>query len=263
MEQEKLNVKTPEYVSLQFQIAGLGSRATAFIIDQTILILAQLAVYLLFFLGLENNLWNGNIFTEFDEMLLALMLILVFILNYGYFIILEFFWSGRTLGKRLLGLRVIQENGHRITFLSSLIRNFMRIVDSLPSGYIVGLLLIFLHPKHKRLGDMTAGTLVVHEHQLNKKQSRMEKYIQTKGLSKDMLELSAFQLNQFSKKDWDLLSTYCQRVIDMSTEERDELTNKVADILLVKVEDSVQSIARSRQDQLLILYLNLKEEWEY
>ncbi|KAB8137873.1 RDD family protein [Gracilibacillus oryzae] len=257
MKQEMLDVKTPEYVSLQFQIAGLGSRATAFIIDQAILLLTQIIIIITFSLSLQNSL------LDMEELLISIILILLFLLNFGYFIILEFFWAGRTIGKRMLGLRVIQENGHRITFLSSLIRNFMRLIDSLPAGYLIGLLLIFLHPKHKRLGDMTAGTLVVHEYQLSKKESRLEKQIHNKGLSKEMLELNSLQLNQFNKKDWELLSAYCQRISDLPIEEKNNLTNQVADILLAKIDLSGQSVSRSKEDQLFLLYLHLKEEWEY
>ncbi|MFK4996937.1 RDD family protein [Bacillus sp. N9] len=64
-------------------------------------------------------------------------------INWGYFIVFEFVSGGRTIGKRVIGIRVIQDNGHSITFLSSLIRNLLRVIDSLPTSYLLGMIMIF------------------------------------------------------------------------------------------------------------------------
>ncbi|PWU67984.1 RDD family protein [Gracilibacillus dipsosauri] len=261
MAQEQVNVKTPEYVSLQFQLAGLGSRATAQIIDYTIIAIVEIILLLLIIFSGIND------FILFDEGIgyaIAFYLIITLLLQFGYFIFLEYFWSGRTIGKRMLNIRVIQENGHNITFLSSIIRNFLRVVDMLPFGYLVGMIMIFSHQKHKRLGDLTAGTIVVHE-RANKSNrlSPLEKYIQKKNLQKEELAIDAFHLKQFTNKDWRLLSTYCSRLPDIKQEERTELTRQIADILLPKIESEVASLHRSDEDILLLLYLHLKEEWEF
>ncbi|MGN8647172.1 RDD family protein [Gracilibacillus sp. HCP3S3_G5_1] len=261
MEQEQLKVKTPEYVSLQFQLAGLGSRSAAQLIDYTIIFLTQFSIILLLFFGFNNSisdLFSGHL----ESILLAIIIIVIFLLQFGYFIFFEYFWGGRTIGKRILGIRVIQENGHNITFLSSIIRNFIRLIDMLPGAYAVGIIMIFFHSKHKRLGDITAGTIVVHERR-KKSQSALEKYIAQQGIRKEDLQLEPYHLKQFNQKDWRLLHTYVQRIVHMQPKERMTLTTQVSNILLPRIEDQFQNSTISKEACLLLLYLHLKEEWEY
>ena len=82
---------------------------------------------------------------------------------WGYFTLFEAFWNGQTPGKKLFKIRVIQDSGRQITFFESMIRNLIRIVDLLPSFYLVGIIAMACNRQHKRLGDLAAGTLVVHE----------------------------------------------------------------------------------------------------
>ncbi|GGM30284.1 transporter [Paraliobacillus quinghaiensis] len=265
-EEEQVDIKTPEYVSLQFSVAGLGSRAAALIIDQVVLfVLNALLVLGLFFL-VESDLNYMFLATNF-EMLLAITIILVFVLNGGYFLVLEFFWGGRTIGKRALGLRTIQDNGHRITLLSSFIRNLLRLIDSLPAGYLVGMLMIFFHPKHKRLGDLAAGTLVVHEkitQHKRKKKTSIEKIISARGLTKDDLIFDSWQLKALDQKGWQLLRTFCQRYEQLPLHEKHQLTNSVATILLPKVGLTFDKHrVTEMENTLFVLYLHVKDEWEY
>src|SRR4051812_2709416 len=130
MHEEHLDIKTPEFVSLQFQIAGLGSRSAAFIIDQLILMAFNILSVVLLFFTLDGMSKMEFLFIE-DSLPIAITIIALFIINWGYFFAFEFFSGGRTFGKKLMGIRVIQENGHSITLLSSFIRNLIRIIDSL------------------------------------------------------------------------------------------------------------------------------------
>ncbi|WP_163539432.1 RDD family protein [Gracilibacillus sp. YIM 98692] len=261
MEHNQLNIKTPEYVSLKFQTAGLGSRAAAQIMDQLILLTTQMILILFLFFFMDNPLMT-YFFSEGNSVAIAIFIILVFVINFGYFIFLEYIWAGRTIGKRMLGIRVIQENGHRITVLSSIIRNFVRLIDMLPSAYAVGILFVFFHSKHKRLGDIAAGTIVVHEHRRKNKASPLGNYIESKGLQEEMLEINAFQLKRLTQKDWELLQTYCQRAIHLKSSDRNPLTNQVAQILLPKVDIPLSSHEEVREDQLLLLYLHARKDWD-
>ncbi|QGH33028.1 RDD family protein [Gracilibacillus salitolerans] len=263
MEQEQLNVKTPEYVSLQFQLAGLGSRSAAQIIDYTIILLTQFLIILLLFFAFNNSL-SDLFLGHLESVMLAIIIIIILLLQFGYFIFFEYFWGGRTIGKRLLGIRVVQENGHNITLLSSIIRNFVRVIDMLPSAYAVGIILIFFHSKHKRLGDMTAGTIVVHERRKKPlKQSPLEKHIVQLGIQKEELQLESFHLRQFNQKDWRLLQTYVHRILHMSAQEKNLLTKQVSEILLPKIKDQMQDSTKNNEVWLVLLYLHLKDEWEY
>ncbi|WML48946.1 RDD family protein [Neobacillus sp. PS3-34] len=265
MNQEQMDIKTPEYVSIQFQLAGLGSRATAFIIDQLLLWTVNiLSLVVMFFV--MKGISEFPFFLDENSMPLAITVIALFIINWGYFFAFEFFSGGRTIGKRLLGIRVIQENGHSITLLSSFIRNFIRIIDSLPVGYFLGMIMVFFHPKHKRLGDLVAGTIVVHERKAKgkKKLSPLEKEIQSRGLTKDHLQIDEWSLKSFAKKDWKLISTYAGRFSQLPTAEKNQLTKQIAEILFSKIGlETDGKDDRDLEDKLLILYLILKDEWEF
>src|SRR5690554_4084357 len=113
----EITVKTPEYVSIEFQPAGLGSRAVSFMIDQFIITaLNMILLFILFFLVTMYE----EFFLQISNPLLpiAIFVILIFFINTGYFFILKFFTGGRTIGKKVIGIRVIQENDHSITLLS-------------------------------------------------------------------------------------------------------------------------------------------------
>ncbi|GAB2565777.1 RDD family protein [Gracilibacillus alcaliphilus] len=264
MEQEQLQVKTPEYVSLEFKLAGLGSRSAAYLVDYCILFVVQMILIMIVFFSISFSN-DSFFFFDIDTMnfILVFFLIAMFVLNFGYFVFLEFFWGGKTIGKKLLGIRVIQENGHNITFLSSLIRNFLRLIDMLPTMYAVGVIMIFSHPKHKRLGDLAAGTIVVHERgKKSSKKDPVTKYIEARNLYKEDLPLEAFDLQQFNQQDWQLLQAYVQRLTTLPPQEKPALTQQVSEVLLPGIESKLTQ-ARSNETWLLLLYLHLKEEWEY
>lgn len=266
MNTEQVDIKTPEYVSLQFHAAGLGSRAAAFIIDTLILVAINIIVVIALIFGL-----NASIFEYFESdipsYLFAGVIILMFVLNWSYYFLLEYFTGGRTLGKKALGIRVIQENGHSITLLSSLIRNFLRIIDMLPVNYLVGMLMIFFHSKHKRLGDLVAGTIVVHERRGKKKKkkaTKLDKLIAEKGLSAEDGLVEEWALRSLGAKEWKLLKTYADRFDSLNTDDRIVLTRKMADILFPKIGiDPMTKRYDELENMLLELYLQMKQEWEY
>ena len=96
----------------------------------------------------------------------ALVILVWFTLFYGYFALFEALWNGQTPGKRAIGLRVITLSGRPITVIDAILRNLVRIVDQIPGIYAVGIVVVFLSPKNQRLGDLAAGTVVVHEQAL-------------------------------------------------------------------------------------------------
>src|SRR4029078_5649079 len=81
----------------------------------------------------------------------------------GYYMVFEILWNGQTPGKRLVGVRVMRENGYPIRPVDAVIRNLVRIVDWLPATYGIGVLTMLLNKRSKRLGDFASGTIVVRE----------------------------------------------------------------------------------------------------
>src|SRR3989454_890736 len=84
-----------------------------------------------------------------------------FMVVFGYFWISEALFSGQTLGKRAFRLRVVGDRGEPLTWVQAGVRNVIRIVDFLPYGYGVGVVVLFINGRGKRLGDLAAGTIVV------------------------------------------------------------------------------------------------------
>lgn len=155
-----LRVETPEQVELGFEIADLGSRFLALLLDVLLLVTALLALSLL-------ALWSAS------ELQLSpalrgwgglIMILVAFSVLWGYFTYFEGFHNGRTPGKRWVGIRVVHEGSHPITLRGAAIRNLIRAVDLQPAfSWMVGGLAMMLSPRTQRLGDMAAGTLVVRD----------------------------------------------------------------------------------------------------
>jgi len=149
----ELIVSTPERVSFDYQVAGLGTRAIAQVLD--LLIVTALLVALLFGGIAVGAIFNNSLVSDLVEILGS------FAIVFGYFWTSEALWSGQTIGKKAFRLRAVGDRGEPLTFMQAGIRNIVRIVDFLPYGYGVGLVVMFINGKGKRLGDLAAGTLVV------------------------------------------------------------------------------------------------------
>lgn len=265
-QREQIAIRTPEFVSIEFQLAGLGSRAVAFMIDQFIVFILNMILYVTLFFVMDVY---EDFLASFTNPLLpiAIVIIITFVINVSYFFVLEYATGGRTIGKKVMGIRVIQENGHSITLLSSFIRNFIRIIDSLPAAYFIGIVMIFAHSKHKRLGDVVAGTLVVHERgrkRENKRKNVLQDIIDNRIISKDDLNITEWQLQSFQREEWQLLKSYCERFTTIDLSERSIITRKLGEMMLPKIGESTEGKKLVElENMLLALYLHLKEEWEY
>lgn len=265
MNGEKVQIKTPEYVSLQFQTAGLGSRGAASIIDYTMITVVSFVIFLIVIFVTEGQTSLG-LFEGASTVPIAIAIILIFLLFWGYFFVFEYFSGGRTIGKMLMGIRVIQDNGHSLTLLSSFIRNLLRIIDMLPVYYFIGMLMIFLNSKHKRIGDLVAGTIVVHERKAKrrKKISPLMKEIEQRNLSKNDLVLDEGSIKAMGMKEWKLVKTYSERLLQLSAADRSELTKQISGLILPKIGmDVIGKTDYDLENILLVLFIILQEEWEF
>jgi uncharacterized RDD family membrane protein YckC len=162
-------VLTPERITLQYDVAGIGSRSAAAMIDVTIQLLVLLVLGLAFALLARLIGVNVASLEEPDAAALpiiilgALAVVVVFVVLFGYFMFFEIVWSGQTPGKRVLGIRVLRENGYPVRAGDSVVRNLIRVIDGPPFGAVLGLTVMLFNTKARRLGDFAAGTLVVRE----------------------------------------------------------------------------------------------------
>ncbi|HEX3722759.1 MAG TPA: RDD family protein [Nitrolancea sp.] len=167
---ERYRFETPEQIDVSYVIAGLGTRFIAALIDTLIIGFVSLIIELpgtfglWFLVKLILSLSKRSSGDGIIIWVLAGSSLLSFFVIAGYYVFFEAFWNGQTPGKRWLGIRVIREGGYPLNFSTSLIRNLVRLIDFLPSYYIVGIIVMFIDAKSRRLGDLAAGTLVVKEH---------------------------------------------------------------------------------------------------
>jgi uncharacterized RDD family membrane protein YckC len=145
-------IETPEGVSLRLRTAGPLPRAQAWMIDTVLrLVILTVAMIPLPLVGTGGR---------------GLAMLLMFALLWAYWVACELWLDGQSLGKRALGLRVVNADGTPVTWLPSVTRNLLRVVDAVPGVYGVGLASTLADPYARRLGDIVAGTLVVHAKEL-------------------------------------------------------------------------------------------------
>src|SRR4051812_3341363 len=147
--EDRVTIETPEGVPLDLLLAGYGSRFRAQLLDGVIKVTVIVALWIALALA-----------GDFGA---ALATVAVFLVYVGYDIAFETLGGGRTPGKRWSGMRVVREGGEPVIFTTSAIRNILRLVDGIGTGYAAGTIAILVSKRNQRLGDMAAATLVVRE----------------------------------------------------------------------------------------------------
>jgi uncharacterized RDD family membrane protein YckC len=164
MPNPQYSISTPENVDLHLELAGLGNRILACIIDTLISAALNIAIVL----GLVALWFSLRLFSlspgalaVWSTYLLMIGITSSFALVFGYYMFFEGIWQGQTPGKKITDLRVIEQNGQPLTWSSAIVRNLIRIIDQ--GLMLIGLLSMFLDKNERRLGDFAAGTLVIRE----------------------------------------------------------------------------------------------------
>jgi uncharacterized RDD family membrane protein YckC len=162
------NIDTPESVAFDYTIADIGNRFIAALVDMFLVVLALaglngLLVAVLSASGVDVTLFG------LDEtgigwgvgLAIAIYAILNFAVFWGYFMLFELKWNGQTIGKQAVKIRVVRVDGSPAGANEVAVRNLVRIVDFLPSMYLIGLITMLSNRQARRLGDLAGGTLVV------------------------------------------------------------------------------------------------------
>ena len=148
-----LTIATPEGVLFCLPLAGPAARLYAMLLDAVIVLAAVNGLGLLVY-------WIFAKAPGFGFMVITLV---EFAIGFTYGAVLEGFWNGQTIGKRLFHLRVIDQDGLPLRIEQAWVRNLMRVLDTLPFAYLVGGLSVLSSPLLQRFGDRVAGTLVVRQ----------------------------------------------------------------------------------------------------
>jgi len=148
----QLRIRTPEGITFAYPLAGPVTRCLAWALDFTIILALSI--------GISRALALMAFFAP--DLVSAVMVLGYFLISVGYGVVLEWFWRGQTVGKRVFRLRVMDADGLRLHFHQVLMRNLVRFADLLPGCYLVGGLACLISRKAQRLGDLAAGTIVIH-----------------------------------------------------------------------------------------------------
>jgi hypothetical protein len=188
-------------------------------------------------------------------------------MNWGYFTLFEAFWNGRTPGKRVARIRVIQRSGRSIGLVESMARNLVRYVDQLPFFYGVGVIAMFVNKQHQRLGDLAAGTLVVRDREPESPlwgDTGSRTFTAQLFTSAPIPEphtavtLPALGISKLTATDLEVLEGFFSRRLDMSLATRQALAGRIAAAVQAKsglevpegasVETFLEATARQLRD---------------
>jgi len=267
LDSDQLNIDTPELVEIEMPLAGIGSRFIALLVDSLIWGAGLLVLGLLFALFAPGIEAFSKISAQWTE---ALVIFILFLLFWGYFTLFEAFWNGRTPGKRVARIRVIQRSGRAIGLLESMARNLIRYIDMQPFPlYAVGLIAVFSTRRHQRLGDLAAGTLVVRDRALEEpawgeagaRTITASAFAPREAAPEPHLAyaLPATGIAKLTSTDLEVLEGFFARRLDMSLATRTALAERIAAAIRTKsgleqpagasVETFLEVTARQLRDQ--------------
>jgi uncharacterized RDD family membrane protein YckC len=262
---DQLSIDTPELVSIEMPLAGIGSRFIALLVDYLIWGAGLLVLALLFFFFLPGIRAFSKVSAQWAT---AISIFAVFLLNWGYFTLFEAFWNGRTPGKRVARIRVIQQSGRAIGLFESMARNFVRYVDQIPFFYAVGVITMFATRQHQRLGDLAAGTLVVRDRddeaplwgESGARTFTAQIFAPSEPVPEPhtAIKLPVNGVAKLSTADLEVLESFLSRRLDMSMATRHVLAQRIASAIQVKsgleppegasVETFLEATARQLRD---------------
>lgn len=159
-----LTVATPERVALSLPVAGIGFRSLAYLTDVALLSTVWVVAYFAFSLVVSDMLALVQGLSAWAR---GAAILGFFACQWIYWTLSEVLWDGRTLGKRLLRIRVVRQDGAPTTLFDSAVRNLCRMVDFLPLFYAVGALSMLLTGRHQRVGDLLAGTVLIRDERID------------------------------------------------------------------------------------------------
>jgi uncharacterized RDD family membrane protein YckC len=222
----RITLRTPESVELEFTLAGIGSRALALVIDYNILGLTLagfVTLWLLFSVQLTNYLEQWKVgYAGLANWLLAIPFLICFVIFVGYFIFFEALWQGQTPGKRMTKIRVIRDDGRPVTLTQATLRALLRPLDDLLS---LGFFFIVFSKHEKRIGDWAAGTVVVQEERpITSTNFPLAPAAQ--GLADQLLQLADF--SQLLPDDFAVVREYLQRRSLMARSAQSETSLRLA-----------------------------------
>ncbi len=229
--EDRLTLPTPEGVDLELSLAGLGSRFIAFGFDMVLklLVLGALALALL---GAGAALGAGGGGEEEGgpaALGIAVFVVAIFLLTFGYDVLFETRAAGRTPGKRWTGLRVVRLDGRPVDLRTSAVRNVVRALEGLPTGYLPAMASVLATRRNQRLGDLAAGTLVVRERRVGGRPGAASGPVEPEE------EAPAWDVSTVTPEEVATVRRFLERRESLTSESRHRIAGELADRLRAKV----------------------------
>jgi len=221
-----MRVSLPEQVWVDLKPAGFGSRVLAFLVDCVILLFAELTLIItivfiseLFFSNsLDFALAHFSMGSIFNTG--TILVVAMFCIAWGYHVFFEVSCHGISPGKKIFGLRVVDEEGLSFGLQASAIRNLLRIVDFMPFGGLVAFVSMSLTERQQRLGDIAAGTIVIYDPEQEYKNVGTN----SQKLSEGILLLPVSHYN--------ILESFLSRRTELATHAADFTANELSNLFL-------------------------------
>ncbi len=252
---DTLQIDTPENVTFNYDVAGIGSRFLSALVDTLLMLLLQFIIFgTLYLVGVQL----GDLFSEsMPAWLTAVLSLIAFIFFWGYYIFFEILWNGQTPGKRMVGLRVIRVDGMPVTAVEVVIRNLVRLIDFLPSAYGVGVITMFVNEKSRRLGDLAAGTVVIHDRVVKTLGELGQRHHALRSLQSHVPVPEGFPLERLKDRDLEIIEGYLQRRSQLPN--REELSLQILNSLFTRIGlPATPSWTGSAEEVLIAIYKAVK-----
>lgn len=231
---DELVIETPERVELHYVLANVGNRFLAAAIDHLIQLGLGIVVLVIAFAFNERGIFSGM-----GGWATAIMILALFTIYWGYFVLFETLWSGQTPGKRWMRLRVVREDGRPVRFFEVFVRNLLRIgVDLMPSTYAIGVVTIIFSARSKRVGDFVAGTVVVKERATEA--PSLDEIIKISNLEQQRLDRAvpatlAADTRLLTEADVRAVQAFLKRRYELPAANRMALAVRIANSLIAKL----------------------------
>lgn len=231
--EDYLSIDTPENVAFGYEVAGIGSRFLAAAIDTILIIVLQAIVnftLVLLSISFLDDIFGDNL----SVWLFAIFGLISFAFFWGYYILFEMIWNGQSPGKRWMGLRVLRTDGTPITLIESIVRNLVRLVDFLPFFYGAGVITMFINEQSRRLGDLAAGTLVVHDQATVTLESLSATSASLGPVSRTSTATIDLPIERLSSHDIEMVEDFLRRRLELANSST--LANRLIQVLFARME---------------------------
>ncbi|OHD25794.1 MAG: hypothetical protein A2086_07100 [Spirochaetes bacterium GWD1_27_9] len=235
------SIETPDKIIIEYKTASPFVRLGAFIIDTIIFYLILIAVvvflYLAQFITYFNNLFKDSIQ---EGVIFFFLFIIYFVLRWGFFVFFEALFNGKTPGKHLLKLRVINYQGKFLDIKSIVLRNFTRIIDEDITFYLGAFFAMMSNNEFRRIGDLIGNTVVIKEESLTKKLPDFNIKVEKTQLETDYKDIIITK--KLNENELYILRQFLNSYETFSKQKQEELGRKMAISIKNKVKDNEEIV---------------------